>query len=72
MAEFDEQSHARLVGNALIALAVVAFGIEVAGFLPDEAIDLPPHFFGPGGAALAGLVFLGGGVWLRRSGGGGE
>lgn len=66
MEEFDIREHGRLVGNALIALAVLAFGLEVADMLPDDVFALPPHYFGQGGAALVGLVFLFGGLWLRK------
>jgi len=64
--EFDVQAHARLVGNVLIAFALFAFGIALAGWLPDENFALPPHFFGDGGALLVGLIFLVGGLLLRR------
>ena len=65
MDEFDTRQHARLVGNALLGMAVFAFGLEVADLLPDEIWALPPHYFGRGGAALVGLLFLAAGLWLR-------
>ena len=68
MEEFDERGHARLVGNVLIAFALFAFAIALAGWLPDDIFRLPPHFFGDGGAVLVGFVFLAGGLWLRRKG----
>jgi len=37
----------------------------VADLLPDEIWALPPHYFGRGGAALVGLLFLVAGLWLR-------
>jgi hypothetical protein len=65
MDEFSVREHARLVGNVLIGLALFAFGIALAGFLPDEVFALPPHYFGNGGAAAIGALFLIGGFWLR-------
>jgi hypothetical protein len=66
MDEFDARGHARLIGNVLIALSLLAFVIALAGLLPDEIFQLPPHFFGNGGAALVGLVCLAVGLWLRK------
>ena len=67
MDDFDVRGHSRLVGNVLIALGLFALGIALAGLLPDEIFALRPHYFGDGGAALVGLVFLVGGFYLRRS-----
>jgi hypothetical protein len=64
--EFDDRGHSRLVGNVLIGLAVFAFGIALADFIPDEIFALPPHYFGNGGAVAIGLLFLVSGIWLRR------
>ena len=64
--EFDERGHARLIGNVLIAFAIFAFSIALAGLLPEEIFQLPPHFFGNGGAALVGLICLAGGLWVRK------
>ena len=66
MDEFDARGHARLVGNVLIALAVVAFGIALAGLLPEDVFQLRPHFFGNEGAALIGVAFLVSGLLLRK------
>jgi hypothetical protein len=66
MDDFDVRGHARLVGNVLIALAVFAFGIALAGLLPDKIFQLRPHFFGNEGAAFVGLVFLVAGLLLRK------
>jgi hypothetical protein len=66
MDDFDVRGHARLVGNVLIALAVIAFGIALAGILPEDVFQLRPHFFGSGGAALVGVAFLVSGLLLRR------
>ena len=66
MDEFDERGHSRLIGNVLIALAVVAFGIALAGLLPEDVFQLRPHFFGNEGAALVGLAFLVSGLLLRK------
>ena len=66
MDEFDVRAHARLIGNVLIALAAVAFAIALAGLLPDDIFQLRPHFFGNEGAALVGVVFLVGGLLLRK------
>jgi hypothetical protein len=66
MDEFDVRGHARLIGNVLIGLALLALGIALAGLLPAEVFQLPPHFFGNGGAALVGLVCLAVGLWLRK------
>ena len=66
MDDFEVRGHARLVGNALIALAVVAFAIALAGLLPDDVFQLRPHFFGNEGAALVGVVFLVSGLLLRK------
>ena len=66
MEDFDVRGHARLVGNVLIALALFAFGIALAGWLPDEVFALPPHFFGNEGAVVVGLLFLASGLLLRR------
>ncbi len=66
MDEFDARGHARLIGNVLIALAVVAFGIALLGLLPDDVFQLRPHFFGNEGAALVGAAFLISGLLLRR------
>ena len=35
--------------------------------MPDEIFALRPHYFGDGGAAAIGVVFLLAGFWLRRS-----
>jgi hypothetical protein len=67
MDEFDARGHARLVGNVLMVLALVAFGVALAGLLPDDVFTLRPHYFGNEGAALVGLVFLVAGLLLRRS-----
>ena len=64
--EFDVRGHARLIGNVLIALALLAFAIALAGLLPDEMFQLPTHFFGNGGAALVGLACFAAGLWLRK------
>jgi hypothetical protein len=64
--EFDVRGHARLIGNVLIALALLAFVIALAGLLPEHIFQIPPHFFGNGGAALVGLVCLAVGLWLRK------
>jgi hypothetical protein len=66
MEEFDVRGHARLIGNVLIGFALLAFVVALAGLLPDEMFQLPPHFFGNGGAALVGLVFLAAGLLLRK------
>ncbi len=66
MDDFDVRGHARLVGNVLVALALVAFAVALAGLLPDDVFRLRPHFFGNEGAALAGLAFLVSGLLLRR------
>ena len=66
MDEFDVRGHARLVGNVLIALGLFALGIALAGLLPDEIFALRPHYFGDGGAAAVGVVFLVAGFLLRR------
>ena len=66
MDEFDLKAHARLVGNVLIALAVVAFAVALAGLLPENIFQLRPHFFGNEGAALVGLAFLVSGLLLRK------
>lgn len=68
MDDFDARGHARLVGNVLLALAVLAFAIAAAGLLPEEIFSLPPHFFGSGGAAVVGLALGAAGFWLRRNG----
>jgi hypothetical protein len=39
----------------------------LAGLLPDEIFALRPHYFGDGGAAAIGVVFLLSGLWLRRA-----
>jgi hypothetical protein len=67
MDDFDVRGHSRLVGNVLIALGLFALGIALAGWLPDDIFALRPHYFGDGGAALVGLVFMAGGLFLRRS-----
>jgi hypothetical protein len=67
MDDFDVRGHARLVGNVLIALGLIAWGIALAGLLPDEIFALRPHYFGDGGAAAIGVVFLLGGFLLRKS-----
>jgi hypothetical protein len=66
--EFDVRGHERLVGNVLIGLAVFAFGIVLADWIPDEIFALPPHYFGNGGAAVIGVLFLVSGLWLRTRG----
>lgn len=66
MDDFDEHGHARLIGNVLIALAVVAFGTALAGLLPADVFQLQPHFFGNEGAALVGVAFLVSGLLLRK------
>jgi hypothetical protein len=66
MDDFDVRGHSRLVGNVLIALGLCAFGIALAGLLPDDVFELRPHFFGNEGAAVIGVVFLLGGFWLRK------
>lgn len=68
MDEFDVRGHARLVGNLLIVFAVFAFGIALADLVPDEVFDLPPHYFGNGGAVAIGVLFLGAGLFLRKRG----
>jgi hypothetical protein len=65
--EFDVRGHARLVGNVLITLGLLALGVALAGWLPDEIFALRPHYFGDGGAAAVGVVFLLSGFLLRRS-----
>lgn len=66
MDEFDARGHARLIGNVLLAFAGLSFAIALAGLLPAEVFQLRPHFFGNGGVALVGLIFLAGGLWLRK------
>ena len=66
MDEFDVRGHARLIGNVLLAMALLAFLVALAGLLPAEIFQLRPHFFGNGGAALVGLICLVGGLWLRK------
>ncbi|MGA1129754.1 MAG: hypothetical protein ACO3XN_06775 [Chthoniobacterales bacterium] len=66
MDDFDVRGHSRLVGNVLIALGLFALGIALAGWLPDDIFALRPHYFGDGGAAVIGVVFLLGGFWLRK------
>jgi hypothetical protein len=66
MDEFDERGHSRLIGNVLIALGIFALGIALAGLLPDEIFALRPHYFGDGGAAAIGVVFLVAGLLLRK------
>lgn len=66
MNDFDVRGHARLVGNVLIALAVVAFAVALAGLLPSDIFQLRPHFFGNEGAALVGVAFLISGLLLRK------
>lgn len=66
MDDFDLRGHSRLVGNVLIALGLFALGIALADLLPDEVFALRPHYFGDGGAAAIGVVFLLGGFWLRK------
>ena len=66
MDDFDVRGHARLIGNVLIALALFAFGIALAGLLPDDIFQLRPHFFGNEGAALVGVAFLVAGLLLRK------
>jgi len=66
MDDFDVRGHARLIGNVLIVLAVVAFCVALAGLLPDYIFQLRPHFFGNEGAALVGLAFLVSGLLLRK------
>jgi hypothetical protein len=68
MEEFDVRGHERLVGNVLIGLAIFAFGIALADWIPDEIFALPPHYFGNGGAVAIGLLFLVSGLWLRKRG----
>lgn len=62
---FDDRQHARLVGNVLLSMAAFAFGLEIAGLLPDDIFKLPPHYFGHGGAAAVGVLLLIGGLFLR-------
>lgn len=66
MDDFDVRGHARLIGNVLIALGLFALGIALAGLLPDDIFALRPHYFGDGGAAVIGVVFLLGGFRLRK------
>jgi hypothetical protein len=66
MDEFDVRGHSRLIGNVLIGLGLFALGIALAGLLPDDIFALRPHYFGDGGAAVIGVVFLLGGFWLRK------
>ncbi len=66
MDDFDERGHSRLIGNVLIVLGLCAFGVALAGWLPDGIFALRPHYFGDGGAAAVGVVFLLGGFWLRK------
>ena len=66
MDDFDVRGHSRLIGNVLIALGLCALGIALAGLLPDEIFALRPHYFGDGGAALVGFVFLVAGLLLRK------
>lgn len=66
MDEFDVRGHSRLVGNVLIVFAIFAFGIVLADLIPDDIFALPPHYFGHGGAALIGVLFLAAGLWLRK------
>lgn len=61
MDEFDHKSHARVIGNVLVAMGVLATFIATIGYIPDEIIALPPHFFGNGGvAAIGGFLLLSG------------
>lgn len=66
MDDFDVRGHSRLVGNVLIALGLFALVIALAGLLPEDIFALRPHYFGDGGAAVIGVVFLLGGFWLRK------
>jgi hypothetical protein len=68
MDEFDVRGHACLIGNVLIVLGFLAFGLVLADFVPDEIFALPPHFFGNDGAVVVGLMMLVAGFYLRRSG----
>ncbi len=67
MDEFDVREHARLIGNVLIVLAFLAFGLVLVDFIPDRIFALPPHFFGNDGAVTVGLVMLVAGFYLRRT-----
>lgn len=67
MDEFDVREHARLIGNVLIVLAFLAFGLVLVDFIPDRIFALPPHFFGNDGAITVGLVMLVAGFYLRRT-----
>ena len=66
MSNFDTRSHARLVGNVLVALGASAFAIALADFIPDRIFALPAHFFGSGGAAIVGLLLLVTGLLMRK------
>lgn len=66
MDDFDVRGHSRMIGNVLIALGLLALGVALAGLLPDDIFALRPHYFGDGGAAAIGMVFLLGGFWLRK------
>ncbi|MDA0293403.1 MAG: hypothetical protein O3A75_01720 [Verrucomicrobia bacterium] len=68
MDKFDEQGHARLVGGSLIILGILAFGLILADFLPDDVFTLPPHFFGQEGLVVVGTLMLAVGFYLRRKG----
>ena len=66
MDDFDVRGHSRMIGNVLIALGLLALGVALAGLLPDDIFALRPHYFGDGGAAAIGMVFLLCGFWLRK------
>lgn len=60
------RGHARLIGNVLLAIALLAFLVALAGLLPEKIFRLPPHYFGNGGAALVGLICVAVGLWVRK------
>ena len=66
MSDFDTRSHARLVGNVLIALGAFAFAIALADLIPDRIFALPAHYFGNGGAAIIGVLLLVTGLLMRK------
>ena len=52
----------------MIILGILAFGLILADFLPDDVFTLPPHFFGQEGLVVVGTLMLAVGFYLRRKG----